>query len=134
VLYSLQAQDFCRFLEYPEDHTRSGSFILGLALTIAGFEVTRQSDATLLRLRKTGKYQIPHGRLFEFVSCPHYFGELLEWTGFCIASKLSLATISFVLLTGSNLIPRAVAQHAWYHNKFKEDYPKDRKAIIPMIL
>jgi len=30
-------------------------------------------------------------------------------------------------------MPRALTHHRWYHEKF-EDYPKDRKAILPGLL
>jgi hypothetical protein len=31
-----------------------------------------------------------------------------------------------------NLVPRAIAYHAWYRKEFP-DYPKTRKIIIPLI-
>ncbi len=38
--------------------------------------------------------------------------------------------ISEILL----MVPRAYKGHKWYHSKFKDTYPKDRKAVIPFIL
>ena len=106
-----------------------------------GFGITYKVDRVLLSLRKrrsngnsNGSYFIPRGGLFELVSCPHYLGEIIEWTGFSLACDLSLASVSFVLWTCSNLIPRAMTQHSWYHSKFREEYPKYRKAIIPFIV
>eukprot|EP00741_Cyanophora_paradoxa_P009231 tig00001487_g8941.t1 len=77
-------------------------------------------------------YLIPRGGAFEYVSCANYFGELLEWTGFAIATW-SPAALAFVLLTAANLVPRARAHHAFYRSHFGERYPKNRKAIIPGI-
>ena len=87
-------------------------------------------------------YQIPHGGLFEYCSCPHYLGELLEWIGFAIACQGSLVSLSFCFYTAANLIPRAVAQHAWYQTYFddghdhddkqqQQRYPSHRTALIP---
>jgi 3-oxo-5-alpha-steroid 4-dehydrogenase 1 len=45
----------------------------------------------------------------------------------------SLAGLSFAVWTIANLVPRAIAGHKWYNEKF-EDYPKDRKAILPYLL
>ena len=57
--------------------------------------------------------------------------EVLEWTGFAIASG-SLPAAAFAVFAFSNLAPRARDHHAWYLAKFKE-YPKRRKALIPLI-
>lgn len=112
------------------------NFIAGAVVTLCGFGIAYHADSTLVQLKKsTGSYHIPHGGLFQFVSCPHFFGEILEWTGFCIASNGSLATLSFVIWTACNLIPRALAQHQWYHSKFPEEYKQlRRKAVIPLLL
>ena len=59
-------------------------------------------------------------------------GEIIEWLGFSIAAW-NLTAFSFALYTMANLIPRAMDHHRWYHSKF-EDYPKNRKAVIPYIL
>jgi len=96
-------------------------------------------------------YAIPRGGFFEYVSSPHYFGELVEWTGFFIATNCSLASLSFVVWAAANLVPRAIHTHAWYNERFAarvadEDSDGDgfdksvnyellgRKAIVPFIL
>lgn len=133
---SLQAQDLCQFRMYPQQHIVSLNFIVGTVITLCGFGIAYHSDSTLVQLKKsTGTYQIPKGGMFQFVSCPHFLGEILEWTGFCVASNGSLATFSFLIWTVCNLIPRALAQHQWYHSKFPEEYKQlRRKAVFPLVL
>jgi 3-oxo-5-alpha-steroid 4-dehydrogenase 1 len=108
-------------------------FIIGAGIFITGFVINRQADYTLSRLRQPGRatYSIPYGGLYNLVSCPNYFGEILIWTGWAIATW-SLAGLSFAVWTAANLVPRARAHHAWYHEKFPE-YPSGRKALIPGI-
>lgn len=97
--------------------------------------INQHSDAILRRLRSQSvSYQIPRGGMFEFVSAPHYLGEIMEWIGFAIANRFSLASVAFVIYTASNLIPRAVAHHHWYRRNFVDDYPPERRAIVPFVL
>ena len=110
-------------------------FLLGASLFLAGFILNIHSDLTLIKLRsihETG-YSIPYGGGYKFVSAPNYLGEIIEWTGWSIASW-SLPALSFALYTSANLVPRALAHHQWYKETFKETYPEDRKAIFPGIL
>lgn len=109
-------------------------FILGIILFFTGFVINKQSDKILQNLRKPGEtgYKIPHGGFYRYVSCPNYFGELLQWTGFAIAAW-SPAGLAFVAFTAANLIPRAITSHRWYKENFS-DYPSDRKAVLPKIL
>ncbi len=109
------------------------NFILGLLLFISGFFINQKSDHILIHLRKPGEtnYKIPSGFLFKFVSCPNLFGELLQWTGYVIMAW-NLPAFSFLIWTAANLIPRALGHHKWYQNHFDE-YPKNRKAMIPGI-
>jgi protein-S-isoprenylcysteine O-methyltransferase Ste14 len=108
--------------------------LAGLALFAVGFIVNRQSDAILMRLRKPGEtgYKIPRGGLYRYVSCPNYFGEIVEWAGFALATW-SPAALSFAVWTAANLAPRAVSHHRWYREKFA-DYPSERRALIPFIV
>jgi hypothetical protein len=109
-------------------------FIAGAILFIAGFTINQVSDQYLIGLRKGGQkgYFIPHHKLFRYISCPNFAGEIVEWTGFAIMAW-NLPAISFAVWTAANLIPRAIHHHQWYKNRFP-DYPAKRKAIIPGIV
>jgi len=115
-------------------------FIGGLFLFFTGFVVNQVSDHILRNLRqKTGtasgykdRYGIPEGFLFERISCPNYFGEMVEWLGWAVLTW-SLAGCAFFIWTAANLIPRALANHHWYNREF-EEYPEQRNAVIPYVL
>ncbi|MDX2301904.1 MAG: DUF1295 domain-containing protein [Microscillaceae bacterium] len=109
-------------------------FILGLLLFLLGFAINLQSDEILMNLRKPGEtaYKIPQGGFYRYVSSPNYMGECIEWIGFAVLTW-SLPGAAFALWTIANLAPRAVFNHRWYLEMF-EDYPKNRKALIPFIV
>ena len=116
---------------YRVDWLASPQFMIGFFLFIAGFIINRHADAILHGLRKEGEldYRIPYGGMYRYISCPNYFGEIVEWTGWAVATW-SLPGLAFALWTFANLAPRARAHHRWYHRHFK-DYPGERKALIP---
>lgn len=120
--------------EYTLEWLYDARFIIGMLFFIIGFVINAYSDHYLLHLRKKSGngYQIPQGRLFTYISCPNFFGEILEWTGFAIMTW-SPAALAFALWTFFNLVPRALEHHKWYKKEFK-DYPADRKAIVPFVL
>ena len=118
--------------QYDNEYIYSLKFIFGLCLFLIGVIINLKSDNMLLKLKSKGTgYKIPRGFMFEKISCPNYFGEIIEWLGFAIMTW-SMPGFLFFLWTSFNLIPRAVSQHKWYKNKF-DNYPKKRKAIIPYI-
>ncbi len=114
-------------------------FLGGIALFALGYAINHQSDRILFNLRKLGQggipgrgaYSIPYGGLFRYVSCPNYFGELVEWTGWALCT-FSPAGLAFALASAANLVPRARTHHRWYRETFP-DYPRDRKAIVPLV-
>jgi 3-oxo-5-alpha-steroid 4-dehydrogenase 1 len=109
-------------------------FVVGVSFFIVGYAMNQYHDRILIRLRKSSAngYQIPYGGLFKYISCPNFFGEIVEWTGFAILCW-SLPALAFLVWSIVNLVPRALDHHRWYRNKF-EEYPKERKAIFPRIL
>ncbi|MBN1945980.1 MAG: DUF1295 domain-containing protein [Bradymonadales bacterium] len=108
-------------------------FLLGLFLFLVGWLINLQSDSILRNLRKPGEsgYRIPQGGLFAWVSCPNYLGEIIEWTGWAIATW-SLPGLMFAFWTAANLVPRAHSHHRWYRSQF-DDYPDQRRAVIPFL-
>lgn len=120
--------------DYGLDWLSDPRFIVGVVVFAAGWHINRKADAMLSALRKPGEsgYKIPRGWLYERVSCPNYLGEITIWCGWAIATW-SWAGLAFVLITAANLIPRALQNHRWYHQKF-DDYPTQRKAVIPYLL
>ena len=111
----------------------SYNFIIGISVFITGAFINIKSDEILFSLRKNNEgYSIPKTFMYNYISCPNYFGEIIEWLGFAIMVWSTPAFI-FVIWTACNLLPRAVAHHKWYKNKFP-DYPSNRRAIIPFIL
>ena len=107
--------------------------LIGFIIFIIGLYINISSDNTLIKLRTNQKgYVIPKGGLFNYVSCPNFFGEIIEWLGFAIMT-LNLGSISFLIWTICNLIPRSKAHHNWYKENF-ENYPSKRKAVIPYLL
>jgi protein-S-isoprenylcysteine O-methyltransferase Ste14 len=109
-------------------------FLVGVALFAAGMRINRQSDRILFSLRKEGDtgYHIPRGGGYRWVSCPNYLGEIVEWSGWALATW-SLPGLAFAVWTAANLIPRARANHRWYLERFP-DYPRARRAVIPFVL
>ena len=116
---------------YPVAWITDPRFIIGLGLFAAGYATNRWADRALLKLRAPGEtgYKIPYGGLFKWISCPNYFGEIIEWIGWAVATW-SLPGLTFAVWTVANLVPRARAHHAWYRANFA-DYPEGRKALIP---
>jgi 3-oxo-5-alpha-steroid 4-dehydrogenase 1 len=108
-------------------------FIIGTVLFVAGFFINRWADDSLRDLRKPGEsgYKIPEGGLYRWISCPNYFGEMLTWAGWAVATW-SLPGLAFAVFTIANLAPRARAHHLWYKRHFA-DYPPKRKALVPAI-
>ena len=119
--------------DYATSHFYSAAFFLGLSLFFIGMFINIKSDEILFSLiKKNEGYQVPKGFMYKYVSCPNYLGEFIEWLGWAIMT-FSTAGFVFFFWTVANLLPRAVANHQWYKDNF-EDYPKDRKAVIPKLL
>ena len=125
---------FTHFASYTNDWLRDPRFITGVILFFAGLYINWKADTILINLRKPGEtnYKIPNTWLFNKISCANLSGELIEWLGFAILCW-NLPALTFFIWTAANLIPRALAHHKWYKEKFV-GYPANRRAIIPYIL
>ncbi len=132
-LFSLADRYTLRWLVGPR-------FIIGILIFITGFVINQVSDSILRNLRSTmenggnsrKRYLIPRGFLFERISCPNYFGEIIEWLGWAVLTW-SHSGFAFFIWTAANLLPRALSHHRWYRQHFST-YPQKRSAVIPDIL
>ena len=122
------------FESYTTANYTSWNFLVGILLFFGGAWINQKSDTLLIGLRKPGEvgYKIPKGFLFNYISCPNHFGELIQWGGFALMA-LNCPATTFFLWTAANLIPRSMNHHKWYKRTFDE-YPESRKAIIPGVL
>jgi steroid 5-alpha reductase family enzyme len=125
---------FSLSLVRPVAWLHSPAFIVGTTMFAGGYLAHLLADRQLRRLRREngGARGVPRGWLFRLLSCPNYFGEIVEWTGFAIATW-SPTGLLFALWTAANLVPRAIHHHRWYRANFP-DYPPERRAVVPFVL
>jgi 3-oxo-5-alpha-steroid 4-dehydrogenase 1 len=131
---SLLGYWFAAFAHYPDDWLSSLPFICGVLLFMGGLIINWRADYYLIRLRKKGGdvgYSIPRRGLFNYVSSPNLLGEIIEWGGYALLTW-SAPALAFFVWTCANLLPRAIANHRWYHREFP-DYPAARKILLPFI-
>lgn len=121
------------FGDYQTSWLWDPRFLIGVGIFAIGSGINHRADTTLIGLRKPGEtgYTIPNGWLFDRITSPNYFGEIVEWTGFAIATW-STAGLAFAVFTAANVGPRAFANRRWYRATFPE-YPAERKALIPFL-
>jgi protein-S-isoprenylcysteine O-methyltransferase Ste14 len=121
--------------DYPIEWLLDPRFVLGMALFAAGFVINVTSDNILINLRGPGEsgYKIPRGGLFEYVSCPNFFGEIVEWIGFALMSW-SLPGVVYAAWVSLTLFSTGLRTHRWYIERFGASYPRDRKAVFPRLI
>ena len=86
---------------------------------------------------KKSKHVLTYGFMFEYVSCPHYFFEILTWFGF-VLTAWTLSSLFFLLATIATLVTYSYKKHGAYKQEFdgqdgRELYPGNRKALMPFI-
>ena len=110
-------------------------FIFGAILFFTGFVINVDSDRRIRNLREPGdtKHYLPQGGMYNYVTSANYFGELIEWIGFAIATW-SMAGWVFVIWSFANLVPRANAIYKKYNQTFADEMQgKNLKRIFPFV-
>ncbi|MBS9534042.1 3-oxo-5-alpha-steroid 4-dehydrogenase [Mycobacterium sp. M1] len=125
------------FGQYTAGWLTDPRFIVGVVIYLGGFALLVSSESIVRNLRDKNnpgavEYRVPFGGGFRLVTSPAYLGELIAWTGFTIFTW-ALPGLVILLITAGNLIPRALATHGWYRQKFP-DYPAERRALIPYLV
>ena len=131
---TIQAFGIFYYTQYSNEWLTSTTFLIGLGFFLLGMFINIRSDYIMIALkkRKGPGYHLPNSFLYKYLSAPNYFGEIIEWIGWAILTS-SISGVVFLIWVIANLFPRALAHHRWYLSKF-ENYPKNRKAIIPGII
>ena len=131
---NVQAIGIFYITDYAQNWLSSPLFYFGIFIFFIGMFINIRSDYLIVSLRKDKGpgYHMPNKFMHRYISAPNYFGEIVEWIGWGILTW-SISGLVFALWTIANLFPRALAHHRWYQEKF-DDYPKNRKAIIPGII
>ncbi|CAM4726064.1 unnamed protein product [Leuciscus chuanchicus] len=129
----LQAHYLLHCATYNNTWFSDACLLAGLIIFFIGMGVNIHSDHILRSLRKPGEisYKIPRGGLFEYVSGANFFGEIVQWLGYAVATR-SLPTFAFAFFTTCFIGPRAYHHNRYYHEKFK-DFPRSRRSLIPFI-
>ncbi|CAL8113982.1 unnamed protein product [Orchesella dallaii] len=112
--------------------------ICGIVTFLLANYLQHRAHVGLANLRKgkdkvSSGHKIPRGELFEYISNPNYFAEILIYCA--LAGLFGFKNSSWNYCTIwviSNQIVSGIMNHIWYIKTFK-DYPKQRKAIIPFV-
>jgi 3-oxo-5-alpha-steroid 4-dehydrogenase 1 len=110
-------------------------FIIGAILFFVGLTINIDSDRRIRNLRLPGdsKHYLPHGGMFNYVTSANYFGEIVEWMGFAIATW-SMPGLVFAIWTFANLVPRANAIYIKYSADYAEEVKRKKlHRVIPFI-
>ncbi|CAM9888440.1 unnamed protein product [Ectocarpus sp. 4 AP-2014] len=113
---------------------------VAMGLFIIGFVRQHEAIRHLASLKrnvgtKATKYAIPTAGWFQYVSCPHYFAELLVYGSFVLLGSFKGRglgqgyLVAFAWVFANQALVAGWVQ-AWYQQKF-EDYPRDRRRLIP---
>lgn len=116
-----------------------GMLVAGLSLFLIGETGNFRAHLLLRRLRggDGAPRAVPRGFLFEYVSCPHYFFEIVSWVGFTMVTGLAGAAV-FTLASAAILTTWATHRHRAYLREFdgregRDAYPPGRRVIVPFV-
>lgn len=113
--------------------------VIGCILCLAGYVLQFSSLNILASLRKNSgkaakeKHMMPRGGMFDLLSCPHMFAEVLVYVGITFVLWRHTEWLFVTTWVICNQVQVAVMNHKWYRETFK-DYPLKRKAIFPFLL
>eukprot|EP00921_Rhytidocystis_pertsovi_P001835 GHVQ01003165.1.p1 GENE.GHVQ01003165.1~~GHVQ01003165.1.p1 ORF type:complete len:422 (-),score=31.56 GHVQ01003165.1:3108-4373(-) len=88
---------------------------------------------------RSAVYEMPFGGLFEFMSCPHYFLEMLLYLclgGIVVIHGMGQRRLPSVVLctlfVWITMIANGTRTHEWYLKHLGDSYPRKRKALLPL--
>jgi len=86
-----------------------------------------------MRPKGTNDFVIPHGGLFEYITCPNYFCEIMTWFGFNILTGFTIAGVAFNIVGTLQMLQWATQRRDKYVKLFGSKWPKKRYVLFPFI-
>jgi len=86
-----------------------------------------------MRPKGTNAFVIPRGGLFEYITCPNYFCEIMTWVGFNILTGFTPAGIAFNIVGTLQMIQWATQRRQKFKKLFGNEWPKNRWVLFPFI-
>lgn len=112
---------------------------IGCVLWVIGQLGNLQAHVKIAFIRPPGSTEkvMPTGGMFNLVSFPNYFFEVMHWVGFCMITQ-TFAAYLFLFMGGSTMMIWAAQKHRRYKKLFdgKEGrplYPRSRKIMFPFV-
>lgn len=113
--------------------------LVGVLSYAVGSLMQHDTFIKLANLRTEGRIKkdshgIAYGLVFDFVSCPHYLGEILIYFGLLLTAAQACPSLRILFLYNMSahaLMAKSV--HHWYMKTFPL-YPKNRFALLPFLL
>ncbi|KAJ3061896.1 3-oxo-5a-steroid 4- dehydrogenase [Podochytrium sp. JEL0797] len=130
LAYPVYAPGFVGPLALGEDVIYS---VLGLFVYAEGSNFVTHKILADLRPPGSRARKIPFGYGFNFVSCPNYSFEIMGWIAVTLMCG-SWASLLFTVIGAVQMYLWAVKKHERYLKDFGEEYPKNRKILVPFLL
>ena len=86
-----------------------------------------------MRPKGTNAFVIPHGGLFEYITCPNYFCEIMTWFGFNILTGFTPFGVAFNIVGTLQMLQWATQRKAKFVKLFGDEWPKKRWVLFPFI-
>jgi len=86
-----------------------------------------------MRPKGTNDFVIPHGGLFEYITCPNYFCEIMTWFGFNILTGFTIAGVAFNIVGTLQMLQWATQRRDKYKKLFGSKWPNKRYVLFPFI-
>jgi very-long-chain enoyl-CoA reductase len=107
----------------------------GLALYGLGEMLNLQIHLTLQSKRSAGGKErwMPEGMLFDLVTCPNYFTEIIAWIGMFMLSGFNWSFVPFLVAALGQMGIWAKQKERRYRDEFGAKYQKKRYCMFPGI-
>ena len=119
--------------------------LIGVAISFVGLILESLADSQKSEQKKENPKMVATKKLYKYVRCPNYFGEILFWTGMFVGCVTSLSTvwqwvvvvlgyiaIVYVMINGAQRLDKRQEKNYGSKPEYRE-YADHTPLIIPFI-